>query len=135
MAYNGKANLIPQNKRTKSEQIDIARKGGIASGEARRKKKAFRDVVKMIGDMPIKDEKVLNKLKKMGVDVDENEITYSFLVNFSQFQKAINEKDTRAAEYLRDTLGEKPSTNQNITMDIEDLSVLGELINGDDSNN
>jgi hypothetical protein len=31
--------LIPQNKRTKKEQSEIARKGGIASGVARREKK------------------------------------------------------------------------------------------------
>lgn len=31
--------LIPINKRTKSEQKELATRGGIASGEARRKKK------------------------------------------------------------------------------------------------
>ena len=36
-------NLKPQNKRTKSEQREIARKGGIASGEARRKRKTLRE--------------------------------------------------------------------------------------------
>jgi len=32
-------NLIPQNRRTKSEQREIAKKGGIASVKARREKK------------------------------------------------------------------------------------------------
>lgn len=31
-------NLIPQNKRTKAEQREIARKGGLKSGEIRRKR-------------------------------------------------------------------------------------------------
>ena len=35
-------NLKPQNKRTKSEQREIARKGGIASGKSRRLKKPLR---------------------------------------------------------------------------------------------
>lgn len=39
-------NLIPQNKRTKSEQRENAQKGGKASGEARRRKKALRTVLK-----------------------------------------------------------------------------------------
>ena len=39
MARGNPDNLIPQNKRTKKEQSEIARKGGIASGEARREKK------------------------------------------------------------------------------------------------
>lgn len=45
-------NLKPQNKRTKSEQREIARKGGIASGKSRRLKKAITDVAKMIGNLP-----------------------------------------------------------------------------------
>ena len=38
-ANKGQENLIPQNKRTKAEQREIARKGGVASGKARREKK------------------------------------------------------------------------------------------------
>ena len=37
-------NLIPQNKRTKEEQRAIAKKGGIASGEARREKKRISQI-------------------------------------------------------------------------------------------
>lgn len=37
-------NLIPQNKRTKAEQREIAKKGGQASGESRRKKKSMREL-------------------------------------------------------------------------------------------
>ena len=36
-------NLKPQNTRTKSEQREIAKKGGIASGEARRERKKMKD--------------------------------------------------------------------------------------------
>jgi len=36
-------NLKPQNTRTKSEQREIAKKGGIASGEARRERKKIKD--------------------------------------------------------------------------------------------
>ena len=39
MARGNPDKLIPQNKRTKKEQSEIARKGGIASGVARREKK------------------------------------------------------------------------------------------------
>lgn len=37
-------NLIPTNQRTKNEQREIARKGGIASGEARREKKLAKQI-------------------------------------------------------------------------------------------
>ena len=38
-------NLISQDKRTKSEQRKIAQQGGIASGKARREKKAMRELL------------------------------------------------------------------------------------------
>lgn len=38
-------NLISQDKRTKSEQRKIAKQGGIASGKARREKKAMRELL------------------------------------------------------------------------------------------
>lgn len=38
-------NLISQDKRTKSEQREIAKQGGIASGKARREKKAMRELL------------------------------------------------------------------------------------------
>ena len=36
---NNESNLIPNSERTKEERIEIARKGGIASGIARNKRK------------------------------------------------------------------------------------------------
>jgi hypothetical protein len=41
-------NLIPQNKRTKSEQREIAKKGGKKSGEIRRKNRDFREAAQDI---------------------------------------------------------------------------------------
>ena len=47
-------NLIPQSKRTKEEQRAIAKKGGIASGKARREKKAMRETLVILLSMPMK---------------------------------------------------------------------------------
>lgn len=41
-------NLKPQNKRTKSEQREIAKMGGIASGKARRKKANLKNALNTI---------------------------------------------------------------------------------------
>lgn len=56
-------NLRPQSMRTKSEQREIARKGGIASGESRREKKflsqAYADILSekegFVSGLPLKD--------------------------------------------------------------------------------
>ena len=42
---NPKDNLIPMNKRSKDEARENGRKGGIASGTARRKKKAAKQII------------------------------------------------------------------------------------------
>jgi hypothetical protein len=44
MPRDGSKNLIPQNRRTKAEQKKIARKGGVASGKARREKRLMSQI-------------------------------------------------------------------------------------------
>ena len=70
-------NLVPQNKRTKKEQREIARKGGIKSGEARRKKKLMKDQISLLLSLPFPDvrdktgKKIRTMFKQLGID-DEN---------------------------------------------------------------
>lgn len=49
-------NLVPQSARTKEEQKEIAKKGGIASGKARREKKACREWLEAALESVIKDK-------------------------------------------------------------------------------
>ncbi len=41
-------NLVPQNKRTKKQQREIARMGGIASGKARQEKATMKKTLEML---------------------------------------------------------------------------------------
>lgn len=50
-------NLIPQSERTKDEQREIARMGGIASGIARREKKQFREYLEKALSNEMKNDK------------------------------------------------------------------------------
>ena len=73
MANETSKNLIPQSERTKDEQREIARKGGIASGIARREKKTVQKVLSDLLDSDIKDNPQFAKLAaKMGVDSDKS---------------------------------------------------------------
>lgn len=128
MPRGDSSHLIFGDRLSHEEAIKNGRKGGLASAEARRKKKTFREIISAIGNLEVTDPKLLKQLELVGINVEEQEITYSFLVNFAQFQKAIKEKDTRAAEYLRDTLGEKPTVKQQVDADFEDLTPLGDLL-------
>lgn len=51
-------NLIPQNKRTKNEQREIAKKGGQASGEARRKRKTLKEELLILLETDNNNQKI-----------------------------------------------------------------------------
>lgn len=80
---DGTANLIPMNKRTKEEQKAIATKGGIKSGEVRRRKRDMRELCNEILNTVITDDEVADKLIKAGVDD-----TYGGLMLFRAIQEA-----------------------------------------------
>lgn len=54
MAKEG--NLVPQSERTKEEQREIARQGGIASGKARRERKTIADALRKVLDEKANEE-------------------------------------------------------------------------------
>lgn len=66
-------NLKPQNERTKEEQREIARMGGVASGKARREKKAIQTILNDLLNSDIKDIPQFSKLAvKMGIDSEKS---------------------------------------------------------------
>jgi hypothetical protein len=73
MANETSKNLIPQSERTKDEQREIARKGGIASGIARREKKTVQKILNDFLETSAKDNPQIAKLaSKMGLQGDES---------------------------------------------------------------
>lgn len=98
----------PYRFRTGEQQVEVARKGGIASGEARRRKKAMRDTAKMLLDMQIPKaaKELKQKLAVMGVS--EEDFTYQTAVMVGVINQAMK-GNTKAAAFLRDTVGENPA--------------------------
>ena len=60
-------NLVSLKNRTTTEQREIAQKGGIASGEARRKKKQRGDILREIVNTEVTNEKMLASLRALGI--------------------------------------------------------------------
>ena len=96
-------NLIPfgDSKRTESEQREIQRKGGIASGEARRKKKLFREILE-------------EQMNGIGGTLNGKEATRKELATYNMVKlitsgRAKDNDFIRAMEFVRDTIGEKPT--------------------------
>ena len=66
-------NLIPFDERTKNEQREIARQGGIASGIARREKKTVQKILNDFLSTAAKDNPQVSKLAaKMGLRSDDS---------------------------------------------------------------
>ena len=91
-------NLKPQNKRTKSEQREIARKGGKASGQARRKRKEFKEALKLALTV-VMDESDNKTVQDIGIEA-----------LMDRFMKG----DPKVFELIRDTIGEKPTDKQEV---------------------
>lgn len=60
-------NLIPTNKRSESEVREIGRKGGIASGKARNKRKEQIELLKRLLDEPSKSGKTYGENITLGL--------------------------------------------------------------------
>lgn len=102
-----KSDLVSLASRTTDEQQRIARNGGIASGKARRERKAMKDTLDALLAMPLKSGKAadVDTIKNLAAIKGKN-ITVQEAIMLAQIQKAMK-GDTRAAEFVRDSSGNK----------------------------
>lgn len=92
-----KENLVQNSGRSRAEVKKINRKGGIKSGEVRRKKKEMRDAMSMILSLPVANEKNLEVLQELGVSQEDADNQTLMLV--VAMKKAM-QGDMRAIEYI-----------------------------------
>ena len=112
MAKNEFLNMTPEQRR------ENGRKGGIASGEAKRKKKAMRERLEILLDMPLKNGKEIDIADIQSfADLKKKNITVQEAVLIAQIQRAMA-GDTVAAAFVRDTVGEKPKDNMNVGLQL-----------------
>lgn len=104
--------------RSKDEARERGQKGGIASGKARREKKLMRETLDVLLSMPIKNGKFadVDSIRNFAAIKGKN-ISVQEAILIAQIQKAMK-GDTKAAEYVRDTIGQKPSDNVNMSMNL-----------------
>ena len=128
-----KEDLIPMNQRTKEEQKKIAKKGGINSGKSRRKKKAMKDIILSLGkeDAP---PQVVAKLIQLGM-LEQGEVcSMDEALVLAQYGKALS-GNTRAAQFVRDTAGQKPKDEIEISDITREQSKLDEILKQRRQNN
>ena len=120
-------NLIPFNKRTESEQREIAQQGGIASGVARRRKRSMREAADYYLALPETDRRSVNALLRDAVDPEDIDNQMSVVMGMAE---AAKRGDARAANVLLKMLGEDNPPDDTAT---DTLERARELLGGVDS--
>lgn len=102
-------NMIPTTKMPKEQHLAMSSKGGKRSGEVRREKKKMREQLQMLLNMTMNngDNYDISNAKSIR-DLTGQNLTVQEAILLKQIQKAIS-GDRKAAEYVRDTAGEKPT--------------------------
>ena len=106
--------------KTGSEQVEIARLGGFASGEAKRKRKTIREELEFLLEKKLKNNK--------GEDISTREAISTALIG-----QAIK-GNVKAFIAIRDTIGEKPTEKTQTELTL--TQALVEFVDGksDDKN-
>lgn len=109
IAEYGKKTQFP----TGSEQVEVARAGGIASGEARKEKKTIAAALELILNAKVPDAMA----KKIQETTGVSELDYRTALAYSVINTGIKKGDAAALRTIADYIGEKPADNINITSD------------------
>lgn len=120
-------NLIPFNKRTESEQREIAQQGGIASGKARRRKRSMKEAADYYLSLPETDRRRVNALLRDEVDPEDVDNQMSVVMGMAEASKR---GDARAANVLLKMLGEDNPPDDTAA---DTLERARELLGGVDS--
>ena len=96
-------------KRPSSEEArELGRRGGIASGAARRRRKALREAADIFLALPLPDKDEVKRLRKLGLDRDDIDVQMGIVARLAQMAML---GDTKAAKLLFDIVGPELETN------------------------
>lgn len=114
----GEDNLIPMSERSKEEARELGRKGGIASGETRRRKRTMKEQFDLLLSLPVKPNgKIGQKIKEvaddLGIPVEELDNQMAMCLNM--FSASMSKKPEQAFASIQQTIGEAPVKEFKIT--------------------
>ncbi len=85
---------------------EMGRRGGIRSGQVKRERKQMREIAQSIIDMPMR--KGRTEAYRSFIEGSTKNVTVSERIMMVAIKEAL-EGNVRAAEFVRDTAGEKPT--------------------------
>ena len=100
-------NLMPiqevNSNRTREQHSEDSRKGGVASGVSRRRKRSLKEAADLYLSLPVSDRKMWNKISRHGVDPDDIDNQMAMIIGLTM---AATAGDAKAAKIIVDLLGE-----------------------------
>lgn len=108
-------NLIPNNKRSPSEVRENGRKGGIKSGQTRRRKKTMKQAMNALLSLPAQGNS-REALINLGIDPDDAD--NQMLVMVAMMQKAVK-GNVSAAQFIASIAGGYDENKQRLKMEKE----------------
>ena len=103
-------NLMPiqevNSRRTREQHSEDSKKGGKASGEARRRERTLKETLEKMLSLPINDEQTKSFIQNLGFN--DEELDNKTAITVAMYQEALK-GNVKAYELIRDTLGEKPT--------------------------
>lgn len=131
-------NLIPVNKKSKSEARAISSRGGIKSGEVRRAKKAMRETLQELLNMPL-GKGDIDEITNLA-EVKGKNLTAEQAMCIAMIKEALK-GDVKAATFVRDTSGNKLADDVSLnvvntgpdlsTFSADELRKMAGIDNGD----
>lgn len=110
-------NLVSLADRTTDEKREIAIKGGIASGVARRKKKTMRENAELLLSLGVKNDKLKKVMNELGIDEEEQTNQMAMLISMLNVTLKGGNGAVQAFNSLQATVGEKPIEEIRQTID------------------
>lgn len=118
----GKANMRPLKETedmTEEERQrihDIRVKGGKARGEQLKKAKNLKEVANMLLDMKVSKSRAKAILGEIADEIPEEDLTNSTLLMARMLNEAYENGTAKSAEFVRDTAGQKPTTELSVDL-------------------
>ena len=107
-------NLIPYTSdQNREEAKKNGRKGGVASGKARREKKSLKELALSLLNNELQNDELKARILNIFPDAKGEDMQIQTAMVVAQISKALK-GDSKAFEVLRDTSGQKPIEKQEI---------------------
>lgn len=118
-------NLIRNEDLTPSQRRENARKAGIASAKAKKKRKAMKEQMDMLLSLPVKSPKMKEQLKKLGIKSNEIDNQMALIVSLYQTALKGGKNSVQAFNTIMEMTEEKEKATGK-----ETLEKLDEVLKG-----